>query len=189
MGAKPGTTEERFWRYARRSDNNGCWAWAGARDHNGYGYMGIKVRQGKNNHTAIRAHRVSWMIHRGPIPRGMCVLHKCDNPQCTNPDHLFLGTRKDNNEDKIIKNRHCGAPGEKNSGAKLTQQQVDEIRAFPRGKPTAAEIAKRFGISKGHVNDIRCGYAWPFPGAPPRWRKKKANERRHLLLTGVHDGG
>lgn len=77
---------------------SGCWLWTGFEHHNGYGGLMIK-------NVTVLAHRLSWQIHNGPIPKGLCVCHKCDTPFCVNPDHLFLGTNKDNIHDAIRKGR------------------------------------------------------------------------------------
>jgi len=79
---------------------DGCWEWIGAKDKNGYGIMRIELK------SVQRAHRASWIVHKGQIPNQLWVLHKCDNPPCTNPEHLFLGTAKDNSEDMIRKKRN-----------------------------------------------------------------------------------
>ena len=81
---------------------NGCWEWTGARLLKGYGVFSVEKITGWGT---IPAHRFSWILHNGIIPRGMCVLHKCDNPPCVNPEHLFLGTKNDNNKDMAIKKR------------------------------------------------------------------------------------
>lgn len=81
-----------------RSDN--CWDWKAAKDKNGYGRMTLKA-----GITHPKAHQVSWYLTHGDIPKGLCVLHKCDNPICSNPAHLFLGTHLDNTRDMISKNR------------------------------------------------------------------------------------
>lgn len=78
---------------------DGCWQWTGRIRDGGYGRM-------KLNGKETRAHRVSWLIHKGDIPNGLCVLHRCDNRLCVNPKHLFLGTRRDNYEDMKKKGRH-----------------------------------------------------------------------------------
>lgn len=90
--------EDRFWSFVSKSDDEGCWEWSGHRDKNGYGTLAISSRP-------VGAHRVSWTINYGPIPDGLCVLHRCDNPPCVRPDHLFLGTSQDNTIDMIRKNR------------------------------------------------------------------------------------
>ena len=91
------TKEERFWVKVVRGPD--CWNWNGGKLVEGYGRF---VDRGKY----VLAHRVSWEIHNGPIPEGLCVLHRCDNPPCTNPDHLFVGTHGDNARDRAAKGRN-----------------------------------------------------------------------------------
>ncbi len=96
------TVAERFWAKVRKGE--GCWLWVGAKQHNGYGYLhsgGHSIRK------PLRAHRVSWELHNGPIPDGLRVLHSCDTPCCVNPAHLFLGTQSDNMKDCAAKGRVC----------------------------------------------------------------------------------
>ncbi len=93
------TNEQRFWKKIRKPDfANGCWEWLGYLDPKGYGTFGV-------NNKVFKAHRYSYLIHFGPIPEKLCVCHHCDNPQCCNPDHLFLGTHNDNMQDMIKKGR------------------------------------------------------------------------------------
>lgn len=113
----------------------------------------------------MSAHRVSYELHNGTIPDGLFVCHKCDNPACVNPKHLFLGTPDDNMKDKVKKGRHKWNPptfhGEKHPMAKLTQAQVDEIRGlFATNTYKKVELAKRFNISNTHVGYILSGKAW-----------------------------
>lgn len=92
---------EAFERLYIPEPNSGCWLWVGGtRDKRGYGNW---IRQGFDTRSA---HRISWMMHKGPIPDGLHVLHKCDVTLCVNPEHLFLGTNQDNIDDKVRKGRH-----------------------------------------------------------------------------------
>lgn len=132
----------------------GCWEWTGSRHEQGYG----RYRQGDR---IAKAHRVSYEIHKGPIPDGLFVLHRCDNPACVNPDHLFLGTHDDNMADMVAKGR---ARTNKRSGllnpaAKITPAEAEEIRRL-RGRATQAQIARRFGVSQQLVSCIQTGKNW-----------------------------
>lgn len=135
--------QEKFEKFVIRKD--GCWEWDGCCPTNpGYG----QFRFGK---VLMRAHRASWIIHNGPIPNSMFVCHTCDNKRCSNPEHLFLGTCKDNNLDAIQKSLHptMGKSGSNNHMSKLSEEQVKEIR-FELGKRrglTKKEIIK-FGLSQ-----------------------------------------
>jgi hypothetical protein len=103
------------------------------------------------------AHRVSWHIFNGPIPDGMKVCHKCDNPPCVNPAHLFLGTHIENMEDMSRKGRRARMPGEKNPRAKLTEADVRHIRGSTL---STEELTARFGVSKSTIHAARSGTTW-----------------------------
>lgn len=161
-GCKPFTLEQRiamFWTRVVKTD--GCWEWNGARSifvkRKGEGY-GVMRAQGKNQFT----HRFSWEIHNGPIPNGLLVLHKCDNPPCVNPDHLFLGTYLDNARDRDSKGRlnHRNIYGEEVGTSKLTTVQVLEMRRLHKDGVHRNEIAKIFGRPVIHVNQIVYRYTW-----------------------------
>jgi hypothetical protein len=96
--------EDRFWEKVDKSGD--CWLWTGARDQHGYGSLSV-AHEGRERRRSVpvKASRVSWQIHNGPIPAGMWVLHRCDNPPCVRPDHLFLGTQLDNMRDASAKGR------------------------------------------------------------------------------------
>ena len=120
-----------------------CWLWTATKTAFGYGQIGV------NGSRTDGAHRVSWKLHVGPIPSGMWVLHKCDNPSCVNPEHLFLGTHKDNMVD-------CKEKGRTNGGRycgprKLSLSDVSAIRELDIAGVERAEIARRFGIRYRHV--------------------------------------
>ena len=131
--------------------NTGCWIWTGGTSR-GYGL--IRVKGGK----ALRAHRVLWELHHGPIPDGLSVLHKCDTPLCVNPQHLFLGTQADNLADASMKGRI--ARGQRAHFTKLTDEQVAEIRrCLSEGTPIK-EIGRRFQIDPHTVRSLRDGLSW-----------------------------
>jgi hypothetical protein len=138
-------------------NKNGCWIW-GRTTSEGYASMTIL---GKTK----RVHRVAWSITRGKlIPSDMCVCHKCDNPICVNPEHLFLGTRSDNMRDMVSKGRHGGpppsAPGSSNPAAKLTENDIDEIRLRLNSGETQRKIANSFGVSQSQISNIKRGLRW-----------------------------
>lgn len=96
----------RFWRFVvRGTTDDDCWGWVGATQHPGYGRIGV----GGGGNVGF-AHRVSWELHNGPTPNGLFVLHRCDNPPCTNPRHLFLGTQQENLKDMTAKGRNANKP-------------------------------------------------------------------------------
>lgn len=150
-GCKPLPPEVRFERSYIPEPNSGCWLWLGGeRGSNGYG--GIKF-EGRT----IPAHRYSWILHNGPIPEGLCVCHRCDIPTCVNPSHLFLGTTKENNDDKIRKGRHI--KGGAHPLSKLTDGDVLLILALV-GKKTDAAIARAYSVDRTVIERIRKRKMW-----------------------------
>lgn len=145
---------------AKVTKGDACWLWQARLDKKGYGRFSVGGRQG-----GMRlAHRVSWEFNRGEIPAGLCVLHKCDNPRCVNPDHLFLGTQLENIADCQGKGRDRrgefpSQAGTANSQAKLTEAEVREIRGL-RGKLSQRGIAKRFGVNQATIGKILTGKRW-----------------------------
>lgn len=154
--------EERFWSKVNKSDA-GCWLWTGSLAKLGYGCFTIGAKG--ENYQEWRAHRYSWFLAHGDIPDGMNVCHRCDNPRCVNPDHLFLGTTADNIADKMHKGRQ--AQGEQVGCAKLSRDDVLAIRklyieglnAKPR-KYSSRKLAKMYGVSKGAILSIVQGKTW-----------------------------
>ena len=158
------TLSARFWAKVNKSGTTPshylhlgpCWVWVGCVEADGYGRVHVGGK-------GVLAHRQSWLMSRGTIPDGLCVLHHCDNPPCVNPDHLFLGTPGDNAADRAAKGRNgaTGAPGERHGFANLTDDAVRTIRAdCASGLQTHREIAARFGVSRSVVSTISANKAW-----------------------------
>lgn len=127
---------------------SGCWIWPGSIEKTGYGRATYKGKK-------WWAHRLAFTMKVRPIPPGMVVCHKCDNPPCVNPDHLFLGTRRENSADMVNKER--AAKGERHSQSKLTAEQVLAIRSDTRRQHV---VAAEHGIDRVTVSDIKRGKSW-----------------------------
>lgn len=128
-----------------------CWHWVAGKSPKGYGV----ISAGKRSNGMLRAHRVSYELYVGEIPKGMQVLHKCDNPSCINPDHLFLGTNAENVIDKTKKGRSRLVDvlgGEQNERSKLTDKQVVDIRNDNR---STRKIAKEYGVGKSLIWSVK----------------------------------
>lgn len=135
----------RFWDRVDRRGAEECWEWRGAKQKYGHGLLSVAGRN-------LKAHRISYEYHVGPIPDGLCVRHRCDNPPCVNPAHLELGTRADNNRDRDERGRHVKLEGEAHGMHKLTDVEVAEIRRLAaEGTMRKFRIAERFGISEGYL--------------------------------------
>lgn len=146
--------KERFLSHVQISENlNDCWVWKGSDNGRGYGKFEINKRH-------CRAHRVSFELFVGPIPENLCVCHSCDNPGCVNPSHLFLGTRQENMDDKVRKNRQSRIRGEKQGLHKLTEELVYQIREMLEQGHSQRKIAKMFGVSQGAIFFIKSGKNW-----------------------------
>jgi hypothetical protein len=166
------TVEERFWAKVDKRGPDECWPWAAGRNAKGYGYFHIGGERARSV-VERSAHRASWVLARGPIPDGLYVLHRCDNPPCVNPAHLFLGTHLDNIQDMKAKGRAARgersaarlhperrARGEKASGAKITEAQVRAIRREHAAGATARAIAPRYGLHETSVGQIVRRQSW-----------------------------
>lgn len=139
-----------------------CWKWIGACDKSGRGRI---ASIGRNGVPAL-AYRVSWLIHHGEIPSGFDVCHKCDNPNCVNPDHLFVGTRKDNMRDAHSKGRI--QKGSSRPLAKLNEADVVEIlNAHFFHKSTNQSLADRFNVSHQRISKIVNRRIWRHVIWPP----------------------
>ena len=147
----PGEIERRFWDKVTKADN--CWLFNCTNGK--YGHFRI----GKNT---VPAHRYSYELHYGPIPKGLFVCHKCDVMPCVKPKHLFLGTHQDNVKDMVKKGRATRLVGENNPMAKLTYEKVSKLRLVSKGKSWHQKraIAKEFGIGEPHLYEILSGKYW-----------------------------
>lgn len=179
-------TEEMLQRYwSKVLKTEGCWIWTASKTKAGYGQIQIRAL----SHMPIHAHRMAWELRNGPIPKGMHVLHRCDNPSCVNPDHLFLGTQSDNNRDRLEKGRTAsgdqngarthpeknpfvvnggsGLSGEKHPMARLSLDQVLEIRILAKNAPrgTQRKLARRYGVSETQISRIVLGRSYSIPEA------------------------
>ena len=129
-----------------------CWEYQGGKHKFGYGMIN---RSGSKASEVTTSHAYGWEVENGPVPDGMFVLHKCDNPPCCRPDHLFLGTHQDNVDDMCGKERH--QHGEKHCRAKLTETEVLEIRASTGSE---RQLAKKYGVTDSAIHLIRSMRTW-----------------------------
>lgn len=177
MGAViPAIMQFRFWpKVTFPEEGLECWVWRGARNNHGYGQLNLDNKR-------IYAHRIAWEHCFGPIPHGLCVLHRCDNPPCINPAHLFLGTYVDNALDMVRKGRDAATRhpervlrgdqhpshlrpetrprGEAHSGAKLTVEKVREIRRRFAAGVAARALAREFGLGRSTIQHVIHRESW-----------------------------
>lgn len=147
-----GPTNIVFWKRVNKDGpvhliHGKCWIW-----------MGSKLRAGYGQFRGTKAHRVAYQLTKGPIPKKLFACHKCDRPECVNPDHIFIGTAKDNMEDKMRKGRQGDSgtktppSGSKNVKAKLNEVQVLEIRKiYQSGKLSSSELARSYNVTKSTI--------------------------------------
>ncbi len=144
-----------FSKFSRKGDDD-CWIWTGSRLPKGYGSFSV-------NRIRKNAHRVSWTIHYGEIPSGMLVCHKCDNPPCVNPYHLFIGTNQDNVNDKMNKGRQrwTTVKGAQHYKAILTEKDVLKIRKmYSTKKYSSFQLAELFQVSRGCIDGVVYNKTW-----------------------------
>jgi hypothetical protein len=143
----------RFWSKVVKDD--GCWEWQGTRNSNGYGMIGV-------DHQSRYTHRVSWELANGSIPDGLEICHRCDNRRCVRPDHLFLGTRRDNVRDMWAKGRgNPRAPrGAAHHEAKVTPQMSADILALYERGWTVSALARQYDIDRHTVRRVLQGNHW-----------------------------
>jgi len=131
-----------------------CWLYTGGLQSSGYGIVSL-------NGKSVGTHRLAYELKVGPIPDGMCVLHRCDVRRCINPDHLFLGSKGDNNTDRKTKGRNSNRRGERNQSAKLNATSIKEIRElYAKGGISQRRLAEQFGVSQQQISCIIRGLFW-----------------------------
>jgi hypothetical protein len=152
---------DRFWALVDTSGD--CWEWTASRMRSGYGRITVTTDRGKSQ---ALAHRVAYELTHGPIPAGLVICHRCDNPACVRPDHLFADTQAVNMRDMTAKGRRargerqglrlhpeCAARGERVASAKLTAEQVREIRrSYEAGELTQKQIGRKYGVSQSGIS-------------------------------------
>lgn len=165
LGKPPEDISSRFWRRVEKQNPDACWLWTGAKSPKGYGRVSVGSRTTKTKHAAISS-RIAYMLTYGEIPHGLHVLHKCDNPPCCNPTHLFLGTNRDNINDRAAKGRPSGfalmdTRGERHPRARLTAVDVREIRVLIAADDRSrGAVAEKYGVTRNHVNSIVSRRTW-----------------------------
>jgi hypothetical protein len=144
---------DRFWAKVNIKEPSQCWLWTGSVCPDGYGVATI-------NKQHKRTHRISWELTHGTIPKGKSVLHKCDNPPCVNPTHLFLGTQQDNITDMDAKGRRGSAIGVNNGKSKLTETDIVTIRSLHKQGMVGTKIAAQFNVHNSAIYKILNGVNW-----------------------------
>ena len=147
-----GKEDQKFWAKVDASSYGpaACWIWTGSKDVHGYGKL-------KRNGKIVRAHRYSLLIAGKDLKPGVHVCHRCDNPSCVNPAHLWTGSAKDNIQDCISKGRRAKYRGSKNHNTKLQFYHVKAIRA---SKEPPSTLATRYGVTEGYIRQIKAKTAW-----------------------------
>lgn len=155
-----------------RGSGDGCHEWTGPTNTSGYGVLFLNANRSNGRRMVVSAHRYAYEHFIGAIPNGMCVMHRCDNPKCTNPSHLSIGTQADNNRDRSLKGRSGSREftaaeraayseknrGSKNSLSKLTEEIAAKIK-YDRST-TNKQAADLYGISRAVVSHIRTNRSW-----------------------------
>lgn len=153
------SAETRFERQYVVDEDTGCWEWTGAKHNYGYGQIGVNGRQ-------TGAHRFSYELHHGEIPDGAFICHKCHNPSCVNPDHLYAGDPKSNAEDMVEAGRAPKPYGTKQGSSALSESEVVDIRERYADGDTVANLANEHEVSMGTLSRVVNGESYPNVGGP-----------------------
>lgn len=154
-GRPPSPMPEHFWGKIERGGADECWAWRANRNQSGYGLFDIRI---DGRRTSVGAHRKAWELTNGPIPDGLLVMHRCDNPPCCNPAHLMLGTFKDNSADMVAKGRNAKTISTHGRVRKLTDADVRVIRSLYRLQHPMRFIGQQFpGLNRHYLGLVARG--------------------------------
>lgn len=146
--------EKRFWEKVKILSKNACWEWQAGKFHYGHGQFSLKRKN-------FKAHRISYILTKGSIPNGKCVLHKCDNPPCCNPSHLYVGTQKDNAQDRKKRGRQNSQKGSKHSQCIFDEKIVLKIRkSFSGKRGEYGSIAKKYGVDRKTIFNLITKRSW-----------------------------
>ena len=148
-------TFDRFWSKVDKKGEDECWPWKAGKNNRGYGVFALEHPHHNERVVDILAHRYSWQEANGPIPKGRYILHKCDNPPCVNPKHLFVGSIADNQKDMSVKGRA------RSGSTKLTEAQVLEIRRkYMKGVYGYIRLGKEYNVDRMTIHDIIVRKNW-----------------------------
>lgn len=156
------TMEERFWSKVKILGENDCWEWQAYKHPDGYGMFRVESTRKIKTKAMHNSHRIAYFLHTGIWPKGLTICHKCDNPPCCNPAHLFAGTQADNVKDMVNKGR---ANKKRNTGSinplsKLTESDVSKIKTeLAKGIPQKV-IAQSYQVSSATISNIKHGKGW-----------------------------
>lgn len=155
---------ERFWKKVDIRSPDECWNWiAKAKTQFGYG------RLTNGRHVHLKSHRVSWELTNGPIPVGMIVCHRCDNPACCNPTHLFLGTKKENTHDMMRKGRMVAPPVRRGASHHNATIPDEDLPAIRLSKLPRKQLAETYGVSAKTIYRIQTGKSRNYEDQPRRY--------------------
>jgi hypothetical protein len=174
--------ETRFFDRVGRKTANGCILWNGRLNEHGYGVISPAGTPGLGEPHELLAHRVAYELLIGPIPDGLFVLHRCDNPPCINPIDLFLGTQADNMADKVAKGRQL--PGEMHPMAKLTNDDARAIiNRYRAGGIYQRQLAKEYGVGQAAISKIILRDGWKNISEPETPQRPQCPDA-HAISTG-----
>jgi len=188
-----------YWNNVEKHDFSRCWVWKRCKNKKGYGLLQYDGPDGMERHQ--KSHRMAWRLSFGPIKKGLHICHKCDNPSCCNPSHLFMGTNHENVLDKMEKGRM--QRGENTSRAKLNPTKVREIRTKYKANEflSMETLGKEYGVTPGSIYNVIAYISWSHidpegitdvphkPIVGERTGKSKLTGEKVRQIRELHDNG